>query len=630
MKSKLFVIVLLLVVVMFTFFPLCSISNAVSITEKKQSYNPSFLLLSNWKNSSILIITGISIPNSSLNGIQSYPASIRNIYIGRYGILNLTLNFNISTMGAYLTLSNTVELVGKEANVTIMMPPYTPFILLMIRTKKSINITLVSNFNIKAIKKDHALIYANPSVYLYTNGSEKIEKKELLIKFGRGVYYLEIDLGSASFKKASALLKENNLYVEKWLKRSRIPKSLTGSLLNEYYTSLLLLKDDQNPYLGTFAASPSPIYLYSWVRDSIFSAIAMQDSGHIKSALRFWLWLVNSKQLKDGLWYTRYSFYSGKPDTSFGIPELDSMGLFEIGIYNYYKVTGNRSFLLDVLPRLNSTISYQIRCIKDSRFHLIPEDLSVWENTKAYHFWTEALNDIGLYDASKVYRVLGLNYSEILYYENMLNKTIINDFWYKGFFASTLGVSVLYENGTATASLSPEPPLIDSSTLLPIDEGYLPIASNYSLSNFRVVEKRLSVAGGLARFPNDLYHYSEYLYDSSAPSPPWVITTLFAAIYYEKAGNYSTALKLLNWAYDHSQHLLLPEAVDPKFGNPLPTTSPLTWSSAMFVIAALDLGLPQYSPSYNPYWILYVATPAIAVAVLVALFFRRKRLTSKQ
>ena len=92
------------------------------------------------------------------------------------------------------------------------------------------------------------------------------------------------------------------------------------------------------------------------------------------------------------------------------------------------------------------------------------------------------------------------------------------------------------------------------------------------------------VKGGLARFLGDTYHYG---WDSTGKMPPWIITTMFLAIYYEQVGNYTGALSLLEWCAAHQQGGLLPEAIDPNYGNPLPTTSPLTWSAAMYVIASL-------------------------------------------
>jgi len=59
------------------------------------------------------------------------------------------------------------------------------------------------------------------------------------------------------------------------------------------------------------------------------------------------------------------------------------------------------------------------------------------------------------------------------------------------------------------------------------------------------------------------------------------------------------SFKLDGVAYDHSQHGLLPEAVNPKPKYPLPTTSPLTYSSTMFVIVALSSRLISSITTYT-------------------------------
>ncbi len=88
-----------------------------------------------------------------------------------------------------------------------------------------------------------------------------------------------------------------------------------------------------------------------------------------------------------------------------------------------------------------------------------------------------------------------------------------------------------------------------------------------------------------------------------------MITTLFLAMYYEDIGNYAGVNNILMWCVEHSQHGLLPEAIDPRLGYPLPTTSPLTWSAAMYVLAALG-----YKPPQKP-----VITTLVLVAVVVIL-----------
>jgi hypothetical protein len=582
-RKKMVVKVIILLFTLLLSFPGYFVIGTSSESCYSNSYYPSYLLLSNWRNISVWIPTGIQVINRELNGFPPYNASIRNVFLGGIGILNLTVCLGINTKKAYLQLNNTV-LLECNNSICIILPPYTSYLLLILKVKSPFNITIKSNSSWLAQDNE----FRNNISWLISNGSVIIKRTNLILSFQKtGEYYVEISLLVPPYENISHLLLLNNEAVNSWISKSVIPKYLPKSLIREYYLSLLLIKDDQNPYLGDFSASPSPIYLYSWVRDSSFAALALQESGHYYSALKYWLWMANATSMGNGTWYTRYNFYTGKPCVGFGIPELDSLGLFEIGVYDFYILTHNASFLDEVKPRLCEIIKYQTYEILESKFHLVPEDLSIWEDRLAYHFWTQSFNDLGLYDMEK----LGFNVS---YEEKLLNESILKYFWKNGYFASALGESVLYEENGTVEVLCPLPPAIDSSTLLPLDMGYLPLDSNYTNQDFNSVVSNLTVNGGLSRFPDDLYHYSESLYDSCEPSPPWVITTLFEALYYAEKGETNSSIRLLCWAYNHSQQGLLPEAVAPVKGYPLPTTSPLTWSSAMFIIASLSLK-PQIS-----------------------------------
>jgi len=604
-----------------------------SYVPKFSTYSsPSYLLLNNWENQSVWIITGVKVPNPVLNGFPLYNSSIRNLYVAPYGILNFTLCFNVNVSSAFLTLQNEVMLLTNHGNISLITPPKTPYIIMLINANSTFSMTISTNStyteNATTLK-----INSTPVIYVSTNSTIQNGK----INVGKGYSYVEISVNSKPNMMINSLIKLNNEQVERWLNSSKSPKGLPTTLMNEYYLSLLLIKDDQNPSLGIFTASPSPIYLYSWVRDSSLTAMALQEAGHYNSALKFWLWMNKAKQLQLGVWYTRYNFYNGEPDTTFGIPELDSIGLFEIGVYDYYNLTGNITFLKEVLPTVEKSVEFQVSQINQSRYSLIPQDLSVWEDRNAYHFWTEAFNDLGLLAVSKIYKALGFtNYTSLMKIEEELNQSIMENFWSGSYFASALTTSVVFENGKSETVLSPEPPSVDSATLLPMDFGYLPINSNYSLSNLESVNKTLHVGGGLARFPGDLYHYSLSLYDATAPDPPWIITTMFEALYLEEVGNYSKALSLMEWAYDHSQHGLLPEAINPKPEYSLPTTSPLTWSSAMFVVVALNYKpttsssvtsttLPSTVSQSASLTMLVIVSIVIIIIVAVVLIITRKR-----
>ncbi|WP_253822985.1 hypothetical protein [Acidianus sp. RZ1] len=121
--------------------------------------------------------------------------------------------------------------------------------------------------------------------------------------------------------------------------------------------------------------------------------------------------------------------------------------MFKIGVYEYYNLTGNITFLKQILPTLDKSVEYQINEINNSKYNLLPQDLSVWEDRDAYHFWTEAINDLGLLSAINVHKVLGIdNYSTVIEAEQELNQSILKYFWNNNYFALALGTSVVFEN----------------------------------------------------------------------------------------------------------------------------------------------------------------------------------------
>ncbi|MGC8569789.1 MAG: glycoside hydrolase family 15 protein [Caldivirga sp.] len=553
----------------------------------------SYLLLSNWVNMSSLISTGFPIFGlSQSGGLVTMPTSLRWLMVKGIGLINVSLYVeNLGNVhGSYLTLNNTVVVRGVNGWVEFMMPPYANTILIIQNSTVPLSyiIETIGNYSYGPIK-DGVVIIGKPNITIYSPGASfsiSVTGKsiQVLVKTS-GFNYIELTINNYP-TPLQYLLRMNSERVRSWLMESRRP-NLSGCLLNEYYLSLLLIKDSQSPVTGGFAASPEPIYLYTWVRDSSFAAMALQESGHYGSAAEYWLWMAKV-QNNSGTWFTRYSFFNGDPDYGYGIPEYDSVGLFQIGIYQYYKLTHNESFIGAVIPALNKSLNWEYRAINNNG--LIPQDLSIWEDLYAYNFWTQAVDLDGLVASYMLYSELGYNASWILTMISKLNNTLQHDFYVNGCYVRALEPSEVYYQGKTRLILVPSSVIYDSSIILPIDFGLLNPSSNRAVKAVDCVISNLwnSKVGGLARYSNDIYHYAAYLYDSSGENPPWVITTLFLALYYEEVGNYTASLNLLNWAVNHSEYGLLPEAIDPNYGNPLPSTSPLIWSASMYVLTALN------------------------------------------
>jgi hypothetical protein len=588
-------VALIVLLIMTTLLVSLQVPTATSFWSGEASWSPSFLLLSNWVNSSVLVQTGVPIANATLNGLTNRPFRLTNLYVGPYGIIPFTLELQGPySSKAYLNLNNTVTVEGPYGSLEVVFPPQTPYLVVIANLNETVNFTVPSAYGVSLVGRGQARLNTTPPLFVCTNATMLKEAQTVMVEAPKGPSYITIAINSSCVADVQTLLKLNDYRVNEWLARSRAPPSLPSDLAREYFLSLLLIKDDQNPYLGTFAASPSPVYLYSWVRDSSFAAMALQSAGHYDSALKYWLWMA-SAETPQGTWYTRYNFYTGSPDESFSLPEYDSLGLFEIGVYDYYMKTRNLTFLDSIAAALNRTVSFQVSSILGSDLHVMPEDLSVWEDRVAYHFWTEAVNLIGLQRAEVLLSVLGYNVSAVSKAIALLNESINEYFWNGSIFYSAMVPYVTFTAGGKSFTLGPESPYLSSSSVLPLAIGSWPTERGSSDVNYVIKDLWNQKTGGLARFNGDDYHYNDYLYDSSAPTPPWVLTTLFLAYYYAVNNNASAALSLLSWSVNHSQNGLLPEAVDPTYGNPLPTTSPLTWSSAMYVLTVLSLRRPSSS-----------------------------------
>ena len=107
-------------------------------------------------------------------------------------------------------------------------------------------------------------------------------------------------------------------------------------------------------------------------------------------------------------------------------------------------------------------------------------------------------------------------------------------------------------------------------------------ASDYRVrSTVETIEQVLTShgSGGIKRYENDNY----------IGGNPWILTTLWVALYYIEVGDIKKAKEYFEWAVKGRTELdLLPEQVNRDSGKP-EWVIPLTWSHAMFVLALVGL-----------------------------------------
>lgn len=605
-----------------------TISNLIIKATPSYKDYPSYLLLNNFKNNSIWVSTGV--PDSYLGSPYDYESlSIQTIDINNVTLpLQAYFDTSQATTSANLTANNTVMVKTSKSTVYLMDPPYeNQFGAIQISNASGSDSIDVNGVYSHIMGTDYVYINTSPGLYIhYSNAKASVtvgsNSMSISITTNPGTSYVTFSESQNNAMNATQMFSVNERNVDSWLSKGIQPQ-LFGQLRTEYNMSLLLVKDDQNPMTGEIAASPSPVYLYTWVRDGSFSAMSLQDAGHIQSALKYWKWMASEQgnDIANGTWQTRFDFWTGSVSTDWIAPEYDSVGLFQMGIYNLFEITHNISMVSGFLNDINYSLAFEENSI--ATYGLIPEDHSIWEQQLGYYFWTQSIDDIGMKDgimllsqtarpgfimpgmppvppgSQQKLQKLEINYT-------LLTGNILKDFYADGIFAQYITpISSQYPgNGQpATYYLMNNTP--DASQILPIAMGFMNPNSPLSQS---VVSNVVSIlenhkVGGLPRYYNDLYHYTAYggYLQSSGPSPPWIITTLFLGDYDESVGNMSGALGILSWATNHTQSGLLPEAVDPNFGTVIASTSPLTWSSAMYVMVSLGYSniniLPPHPPS---------------------------------
>lgn len=167
----------------------------------------------------------------------------------------------------------------------------------------------------------------------------------------------------------------------------------------------------QQPEFGSFVASTGPAYDYKvWPRDASVTAMSFDAAGYPNEAEKYWLWMASvqadgsDENHPIGSWWTNYRYWAKNEHVSFVEPELDSSGLFLIGVYRHHQALAARDpgraarFLEAVWPAAASAADLIARSSFDAHnFGFGPKDFSIWEEPPiAYVVFTQTTYASGL------------------------------------------------------------------------------------------------------------------------------------------------------------------------------------------------------------------------------------------
>jgi oligosaccharide amylase len=331
-------------------------------------------------------------------------------------------------------------------------------------------------------------------------------------------------------------------------------------------------------------------YAYCWGRDAAFITSALDRCGLSEAAENFFFWAAGVQD-DDGSWQQRF-YMDGNLAPSWGL-QIDEGGSIIWGVLQHYNVTKNRDFLVRLWPCVKKGVEFLVRYI-DNETGLPWLSFDLWEEQLGEHAYSSAAVCAGIEAGARIAELLGEPRElaeEWREHAGRLREAIFRNFWKPEWnrFIRSIRVKLncwgeehtdrkilLKINEKSIArDYTLEDGTLDISLLgLCVPFGIYPADDERMTSTADVLEKQLNVNGGLMRYEHDNY----------IGGNPWILTTLWAALYNIGSKDFEKAREYFWWAVrGTTEQGLLPEQIDKLTGRPA-WVIPLTWSHAMFVL----------------------------------------------
>lgn len=453
-------------------------------------------------------------------------------------------------------------------------------------------------------------LYGNDTIGMMKEGSLLWDNTELgsgqKLRFSLGICF------ARELKALKKLMREQRMrdpwkdlddtadYWHGFLERAR-PVS-TGHMEVDllYKRSLLVFALMTNKRTGALLAAPEVDeqftrcgrYAYCWGRDAAFITTALDKCGLSQAAEAFYHWAA-SVQDDDGGWQQRF-YMDGNLAPSWGL-QIDEGGSVIWGILEHYKITNNKEFLVRMWPCVRKGLEFLLK-YRDSETGLPWLSFDLWEERLGEHAYSSAAVCAGIFAGAETAEIIGEAPELAAQWREQaagLREAIYKSFWKPEWnrFVRSIRVKL---NGwgkehteqkvwlkTNDRSITRDYTLVDSaldiSLLgLSVPFGIYDAGDERMISTAQAVENQLRVhqTGGLMRYENDNY----------IGGNPWILTTLWAALYNIERRDFEKAREYFWWAVKGTtEQGLLPEQIDKHNGRPA-WVIPLTWSHAMFVL----------------------------------------------
>lgn len=410
---------------------------------------------------------------------------------------------------------------------------------------------------------------------------------------------------TAKASGADKMLDMTEEYWNEFLKASNQLKTGNDLLDKLYIRSLLVLKLMWDKNSGGLLAAPEVDeyftkcgrYAYCWGRDAAFITGALDIAGLNGCVDSFYRWVANVQD-EDGSWQQRYHL-DGNLGPCWGL-QIDETGTLIWGMLNHYNYIKNIEFLNSVWENVEAGADFLADFI-DEATGLPKPSFDLWEERFGEHAYSSAAVYAGLSSAGKIAGLLGKEgdrYRNWSLTADKIKESIIKYFWKEDFKRFIRSVRVKLNGwgqepsqNTTVIEINPkgyvrdvtlEDWIVDVSLVgLSIPFEVFEAGDPMMKDTVSLIEQVLTAPdiGGIKRYENDSY----------IGGNPWILTTLWVALYHAKTQNYEKAREYLYWAANGQSELgLLPEQISKETGKPA-WVIPLTWSHAMYVHVLSEL-----------------------------------------
>jgi glucoamylase len=332
--------------------------------------------------------------------------------------------------------------------------------------------------------------------------------------------------------------------------------------------SLLTLKLLIDKNHGGVVAAPcmDPEYRFCWPRDATYVAYAFDKCGFYEEPETFYKWCQRAQENEGGL-YQRY-YIEARIKGPCWSSQIDEIATVLWGMGKHFELTGDRRFVRSVWNSVRKAADFLAEQV--SQADGLVETVGLWEEKFGGHIYSNAALYSGLKSSVTLAKAIGKDDLAIAWDKHAVNlrESLLNLSW-DARLNRFIKTAVPRDENLDISLLSLSYPFdVLSADDDRIRKTAVAIESAFTFKS-----------GGLGRYPFDMYYGGN----------PWVLTTLWLALYYEKVGELGKAEQLIRWTLDHSTELgLLSEQVDKENGAPM-SAIPLAWSHAFFILSVLDL-----------------------------------------